>query len=396
MTDQADTARGEPRVMLAQRVVDKIVRGGLLYPEMETGEAMVGLVVPNAARQEPDIYILDTLGAGEHAVREWGMFELGGEWQGDAFHWLHVNWEAFREVRRPSYGRALAAKWDHPLNYVGDWHKQPGAMTAPSSGDLHQARKIIQDRAAPEQQLVAPIVTLYPLAPPAETLARMPRADEVTPGPNGESAPPAAADSATPQAAAETPPLPEAAVEIAPAPGTQNAERAILRPLAEAGVLVRIDFWYMSRRTRGFIRVQPTVLPDDQLPRLPPLSWHLARTRRFDQEHKLLLEAGYTVDVVRWDADGMPPFEIVFAVYKPGSRHVILLVTSTDYPSEMPAVRVAPLVSAAEDEDLFEKIYAASRPVLMPDLPNWAWDSKRTLIELVWHVEKSLPKETPA
>jgi hypothetical protein len=314
------------------------------------------------------------------------MFELGGEWQGDAFHWLYINWEAFREVRRSSYGRALAAKWDAPLTYVGDWHKQPGAMTAPSAGDVHQARKIIQDRATPEQQLVAPIVTLYPLAPPAETPAPAPQAGEVTPPPEGEGAPAAEADS----------PAPQASTEVPVAPGTENAERAILRPLEDAGFLVRVDFWYMSKRTRGFIRVQPIVSPDDQLPRLPPLSWHLARTRRFDQEHKLLVDAGYTVDVVRWDADGLPPFEIVFSVYKPGSRQVVLLVTSTDYPSEMPAVRVAPLVSAAEGEDLFEKIYAASRPVLMPDLPEWPWDSKRTLIELVWHVEKSLAKETSA
>jgi hypothetical protein len=99
------------------------------------------------------------------------------------------------------------------------------------------------------------------------------------------------------------------------------------------------------------------------------------------------------VDVVRWDADGMPPYEICFSVYKPGSSQVILLVTSVDYPAQMPAVRIAPMVSAAEDEDLFEKQYEASQPVLMTQMPDWLWDSKRTLLELVWHIEKVLKKE---
>ena len=47
----------------------------------------------------------------------------------------------------------------------------------------------------------------------------------------------------------------------------------------------------------------------------------------------------------------------------------------------------------AEGEDVFEKVYSASRPVLITQMPEWPWDSKRTLIELVWHLEKSLKSE---
>lgn len=115
-----ETDRDVPRVVFAQRVIDKILRGALRYPGTETGEALIGLIVPQQGRQEPDIYVLDTIGPGEHAVREWGKFEQGDDWQGDVLHWLHVNWEAFRALRRSSYGNALAAKWDVPLMHVGD------------------------------------------------------------------------------------------------------------------------------------------------------------------------------------------------------------------------------------------------------------------------------------
>jgi len=110
-----EVPRDTPRIIVAQRVIDKIRRGALLYPEPETGEAMIGFVVPAPGRAEPDIYILDTISPGEQAVREWGMFEQGDDWQGDVFHWLFVNWEVSRRQRRLSYGNALAAKWDVPL-----------------------------------------------------------------------------------------------------------------------------------------------------------------------------------------------------------------------------------------------------------------------------------------
>src|SRR5690606_40493099 len=99
----------------------------------------------------------------EDAYREKGMFEQGDDLQGDVCDLLIYNWEALRELRRPSYGNAVAAKWDFPLAHVGDWHKQPGDMIAPSGGDAATARRMIEDRDTPIQQLVAPIVTLYPL-----------------------------------------------------------------------------------------------------------------------------------------------------------------------------------------------------------------------------------------
>ena len=348
-----EEARDLPRVVIAERVIDKIVRGALLHPEPETGEAMVGLVIPQAGRLEPDIYVLDTISPGQHVVREWGRFEQGDDWQGDVFHWLYVNWEAFREMRRPSYGSALAAKWDAPLRHVGDWHKQPGSMIAPSGGDAETARSMIADSETPIEQIVAPIVTMYPLQPEPDEGAE------------------------TGDLAAETMP-----------PMTPHS---MVRRLPDEGWLVRMDFWYMSKRAPRFVPIVPALSPDNRLPGLPALAWHLAHPRRFEQEFGLLREAGYLADVVRWDADGKPPYEVCFCVYREGASRAIILVTGADYPMTMPAVRVAPLVTAAEGDDLFERLYAGSRPLLLTELPGWTWDSKRTLIELVWHIEKAVP-----
>ena len=369
-----DVPRDGVRVIVSQRVVDKILRGALLYPEPETGEALVGLVVPQAGRVEPDIYILDTISPGEHAVREWGMFEQGDDWQGDVFHWLYVNWEAFRELRRSSYGSALAAKWDVPLMHVGDWHKQPDDMTAPSPGDAMTAREMIADAETPVHYIVAPIVTMYPLE-------KMP---EPVVGESETTSSDTAADGTPPSAPANETSSPK------------EESNTIASDLVAEGWHVRVDFWYMSKHRKHFVPVTPVIWPSDRLPILPPVAWHLAHPKRFDQEYTLMVEAGYSVDVVRWDADGKPPYEICFSVYKSGNRHVLLLVTPVDYPAQMPAVRIAPLVSVDEGQDVFERLYEESQPALMTQMPEWPWDSKRTLVELVWHFESLIKQDDHA
>lgn len=365
-----------PRVIVAQRVIDKILRGALLYPEPETGEAMIGLVVPQTGRAEPDIYVLDTISPGEQAVREWGMFEQGDDWQADVFNWLYANWEAFRELRRPSYGSGLAAKWDVSLTHVGDWHKHPGDMIVPSGGDVQTARRMIADAETPVEHIVAPIVTLYRLSADKEAEA-------------GEDATPASEDTgdSVEEIGEEAPEeTKESLADVLP----PASDRALIKHLPDQEWVVRIDFWYMSKRLKRFVELRPVVWDDERLPTLPPVAWHLAHPHRFDQERDLLLENEYVIDVVRWDADGRPPYEICFSVYKPGTTRVIILVTSADYPVQRPAVRVAPLVNVTEDEDVFEKLYEASEPVLATQMPDWTWDSKRTLVELVWHIEQSL------
>lgn len=422
-----------PRLVLAQRVIDKMVRGALLYPEPETGEAMVGLLAAQAGWQEPDIYVLDTISPGDHAVRQWGMFEQGSDWQADVFVWLHDNWEAFDKLHTPKEPALAAPNWDLPLAHVGDWHKQPGAMIAPSGGDAQTALDIIDDAESDTAHLVVPIVTMYrlrrqtgPLAldlPPVAA-ARQPIVSDSADDERIESetvtgSEPAdeGADSASPDtveaASDDSIPMPDSAAAetdseagdlaasdvvtfTASEPGNLDTlpSNTIIRRLDDEGWIIRIDFWYMSRRIRQFVPLVPLVWPDDVFPALPPIPWHLAYIRRFDQELDLLKNAGYVVDVVRWDADGRAPYEICFWVYKQGAEHVLILVTPVDYPAEQPAVRLAPLVGVADDEDVFERFYRASKSLSTATLSDWRWDSKRTLVELVWEVEKSLKDNT--
>ncbi len=381
-----DTNYDIPRVILAERVINKMLRGALLYPEPETGEAMIGLIAAQTGRLEPDIYVMDTISPGEQAIRHWGMFEQGSDWQADVFNWLHDNWEAFRDLRRSSYGSAIAAKWDLPLMHVGDWHKQPGDMIEPSAGDEQTARDMINDPETPLQHLVVPIVTLYSLkaAPPAspKPVLEVAKAEETPADDEITIAEDITADQSE-KVVEETEEVPSPEEMLKNPPPS-----AIVRKLEKEGWIVRIDFWYMSKRNKHLVPVNPVIWPDDRIPALPPVAWHLQHPKRFDQEYDLLTQAGYAVDVVRWDADGRPPYEICFSVYKPGSKRVIVLVTPVDYPVQMPAMRIAPLVNVAEDEDVFEKVYGASKPVLATQMPGWGWDSKRTLIELVWHLEK--------
>jgi len=284
---------------------------------------------------------------------------------------------------------------------------------------------MIDDKDTPVKHVVAPIVTLYPLEEQAPAPAPDSGQDETSPTPEAEGTLAAQITQATqaPGDAAVTVPEPTSdevlAADAMPSadetpsvdkePSAVNdalpqhdrrvsvmpplGQQAVIVPMPDEGWTVRIDFWYISRSSRRFVAAVPDIWPDEKLPGLPPLSWHLAAPRRFEQEHSLLLDAGYATDIVRWDADGKPPYEICFSVARPGSEHVILLVTSADYPKQMPAVRVAPMVAVGDDEDVFEKLYAASEPVLMKDLPDWNWDSRRTLIELVWHVEEKLKRE---
>src|SRR5690606_16930684 len=90
-----------------------------------------------------------------------------------------------------------------------------------------------------------------------------------------------------------------------PAEPPMNPNAIALRDY-ESGWTIRADFWYMSKRRKSFAAVVPEVWANDRLPGLPESGWHLARPRRFQQELDLLADAGYNVDIGRWDAGGRP------------------------------------------------------------------------------------------
>lgn len=329
--------RTPPRVVLAQRVVRNMAKGAALYPDEETAEALVGLIIHNESGV-PDFYVLDTIAPEQSAIeREGYMVEQGDEYQEDVMYWYAINWKIFREQRQGSYGNARAGKWNAPLRYLGDWHKQPGTMFWPSQGDLETAKSIVHDEANDMPDLIAPIVTIAPEWD-----------DDQDP------------------------------------PGDEFDVYAV----QQDGPTIRINFWYLNRDMREFIAARPEVLADDLLPRMPSMSWHLTNYIRFEQEHNQLTADGLAVSVVEWDADNIPPLEVCFMVGRMGSKEVIILVTQKDYPETPPTVRTAPMIEVEEGEDMFEKLWAESSPY---DVPNFVWTPDLMLLDLVRAVEESLP-----
>src|SRR5690606_3331365 len=113
-----------PNLVLAQRVLDKMQAAAQTHLEDETGEAMVGLVVPGSypnAIPTPDVP--DTISPAATAVRQCHTFQQGDDRQDEWIWWLQENWQATRDRRFNLFNKN---NWDGPLRYLGDWHKRAG------------------------------------------------------------------------------------------------------------------------------------------------------------------------------------------------------------------------------------------------------------------------------
>ncbi|MHB8625032.1 MAG: MPN domain-containing protein [Aggregatilineales bacterium] len=332
---------GLPRVMLAQRVVDAIVHGALTYAT-ETGEALIGLPVPVANRREPDLYVLDTIAPDASAVRSTVYFEQGDYLQGDTINWLFDNWDDARKL--PNAG--IAPHWNVPLGHLGDWHKHPGTLTEPSWGDTHTAIDSIFDKDTDQPYLLAILATVW----------------------NRK--------------------------QVHTSDGTVLAtgeEPIIVDVPTDASLSVRLDSWYISRRTRRFVHLTPVVRPNDTLPTLPIIGWHLRTPDRLRYELDTLSKAGYAMSPPEeLDADHTPPRELCFTLARRNSERILIAVTQADYPRTRPELRTVPmqiLKTAPEGADLFPALWAASQPLPAGEYPAWEWNAERTLCELAQAVE---------
>lgn len=338
-----------PRLTLAQRVVDKMVGNALIY-ETETGESLVGFAIKNLGRTEPDLYVLDTIAPDDSAIRRGAYFEQGDDLQGDIFNWWFDNWNGYRQLRRGSYGNAVGAKWDTPLVHLGDWHKHPGTLIQPSWGDTDTAREHIFDDEEGSPQLLAILATVW--------------------------------DRERDRAFAES----ESSESLS------NDPQPIRVPIDDQ-LVVRLDCWYMSRHTRRFVRLTPTVVADKVLPSLPILGWHLTEPERMRSELDVLSKAGYSVGIDQYDADSQPPLEICLTLARPGGPKVLTVVTHADYPAAMPTIRTAPMSAmkdVPEDADLFTTIWKQSEPLPKELYPTWDWNTNRMILDVVRDVEAKL------
>lgn len=335
--------RGVPNLVIAERVLDKMQAAAHASIQDETGEAMIGLIVPGTLTNGvPTVYIIDTISPDETAVRQYHTFQQGDERQDELIWWLQENWQTTRERRQGLFGIGTG-KWDVPLRYLGDWHKQPGYMIQPSGGDLLTALDWLDDPDNGMDFLIAPIVTLeHPftvdLAGVTTNYLMMPQGD---------------------------------------------------------GTAVRVDWWYIDRNTRLFQPISPTVYPDDQLPTTAPYPWHLSDSARADAELKALTDDGLFHSITLWNADNTPPLEVCLLMARVGAAKLIIVVTPHDFPQQPPSARVAPFIHMNSGDDMYRVFTSAWKASTPLDVP-FTWTPSSRLIDYVHAVEDAAGIQRPA
>jgi len=328
-----------PNLVVAERVLKRMAAAAATHMRDETGEAMVGMVIPGAiAGGVPTLYVLDTIAPDDSAVRQFATFQQGDARQDELIWWLQENWRSERE-RKGGLFRKLSNpnKWDVPLRYLGDWHKQPGHMIQPSGGDLNTALDWILDPDNEMDFLLAPIVTL---GHPSTVQPSSPMANFVM-------------------------------------------------EMLDDGDAMRVDFWYIDRRTGLFQPIAPAIYPDDQLPALVPYPWHLINENRMEAEMRLFQKEKLFHSISFWNADNEPPLEICFLTGKMGSDHLLLLITSYDYPKRAPEVRVAPFLPMGAGDDMykvFETAFKRSQPLNV----SLEWDPSMYMADVIRAAEIKL------
>lgn len=328
-----------PNLVVAQRVLRKMTAAASQFIADETGEAMIGLKVSGQHTGVPTLYALDTISPDESAVRQLHTFQQGDDRQDEIIWWLQENWRVYRETGSARFTTPLQARWDVPLRYLGDWHKQPGYMIQPSIGDQMTALDWLDDAENGMDFLLAPIVTL---GHPSTTVSAPPNANFLT--------------------------IPH-----------------------EDGSHLRVDFWYIHKDVRLFQPITPAVYPDDQLPGLPEYPWHLVKQDRANTEMAQLHGDQLFTTVVLWNVHEQPPLEICFMTARMGADQVLIICTPWNYPDAPPTARTAPFRNMNTDEamyDIFAELWAQSQPVADP--PGWAWSADKYLIDYIHALETSL------
>ncbi|MEM6282841.1 MAG: hypothetical protein AAF787_11655 [Chloroflexota bacterium] len=327
-----------PKLYIAQRVIDKMAKAAQQYIEDETGEAMIGMIIPDETSGTA-VYILDTIAPGDDAVRETHTFQQGSVWQDEVLHWLRQNWEITRKKRAGSYGNSHAARWDAPLYHIGDWHKQPGFMIQPSGGDLMTALEWVNQKGNRIGFVIAPILTI-------DHPATVEDPDEAA---------------------------------------------NFVRVEQEDGLMTRIDFWFIARKMMSFAPLTPNIVEDRIFPRLMGYPWHLTNEVRASQEIALLEGDGMLVEMILWDSDEQLPLEVGFLTARPGATHFLFIATQHNYPHSPPDIYTLPFASIQPDEDLYdlmERIWTHAELVEDPD--DWEWNTGKTLLEYIYVAENML------
>ena len=333
-----------PNLILSQRAVAKMLSAANQYLADETGEAMLGFVVENDTPEGlPTIYVLDTISPDETAIRRSHTFQQGDDIQDEILIWLRENWHFFREKYRGT--DALPDRFDLPIRYLGDWHKQPGSMIQPSHGDLMTALSWLDDGEVDMEYLLVPIVT----------------------------------------------------TGHAQIIGASDLEVNYITVPMGNGTDMRVDWWYIHRDVRVFQPLHPQVVEEDQLPQMLKYGWHVVYEERLNQEYYRLESGGAWVSaLILWEADDEVPLEICFIVARQGARELILLITDADYPHTPPKARMSPSfhgLDLTDEYKAFSELWERSSPVELPE--DWEWDHNLYLADFVIAIEVQLGLRPP-
>lgn len=333
-----------PNLVLSERAVKKMLSAASQYLADETGEAMLGFIVENDTPEGlPTIYVLDTISPDETAIRRSHTFQQGDALQDEIIWWLQENWHFHRERYRGS--AVLPDRFDVPLRYLGDWHKQPGSMIQPSHGDLMTALSWLDDDDLGMDYLLVPIVTVgY-----AQII--------------GES---------------------------------DLAVNYITVPM-DNGTDMRVDWWYIHRDVRVFQPVHPQIVAEGALPQMMKYAWHVVLPDRLTSETLAMADDGLLVRTLFYECDGEVPLEFCFFAIRQGARSFLLFVTQHDYPHSQPRAYSAPFTSDLDLMDpvaTFQKLWSVAEPIA--DLPGWEWSSDKYLIDYVVAIEVALGLRQPA
>ena len=332
-----------PNLVLSRRAVDRMLSAASQYLADETGEAMVGFIIEDDTPEGlPTIYVLDTISPDETAVRRSHTFQQGDSLQDEIIWWLQENWHFYREQNRGTDD--FPERFDVPLRYLGDWHKQPGSMIQPSHGDLMTALSWLDDDELSMDFLLVPIVTV-----------------------------------------GHAPIIGESVLSV----------NYITVPMAN-GTDMRVDWWYIHRDVRVFQPVHPKVVAEEHLPSMMKYGWHVVLAERLTSETLAMVDDGLLVRTLFYECDGEVPLEFCFFTIRQGANSFILFVTQHDYPLSAPAAYHAPFVDGLDLMDpvaTFQKLWAAAEPI--PDPPEWQWSSEKYLIDFVIAIEVELGLRQP-
>lgn len=332
-----------PNLVLSQRAVERMLSAASQYMADETGEAMVGFIVEDDTPEGlPTIYVLDTISPDETAVRRSHTFQQGDALQDEVIWWLQENWHFHREQHRGA--DSLIDRFDVPLRYLGDWHKQPGSMIQPSHGDLMTALSWLDDDELGMDSLLVPIVT------------------------------------------------------VGHAPTIGDADLAvnyITVPMGN-GVDMRVDWWYIHRDVRVFQPVHPKVVPADELPQMMKYGWHVVLADRLTSETLAMVDDGLLIRTLFYECDGEVPLEFCFFTIRQGGSFFLLFVTQHDYPHSPPKAYKAPFVNGLDLMDpvaTFQKLWQVATPIEAP--PDWQWTSDNYLIDYLVAIEIDMGLRQP-